>query len=291
MKNTASKILLVGGNGLLGSSLEPYLKLNGHETISVSRTSKDFAADFTSAPDTNEALDSLRPDVILNLAAHTNVDLCEQDPESAYLLNKTIPENISHWCDKNKNTHFIHISTDMVYDSEGFNNENNTKVCNQYAGSKLAGEFSIKNESATILRTNFFGMSHSPLRRSFTDWIYDNISQQKKINVLTDVDFSPISLRSLNEVILHVIMNPRPGTYNLGSKSKMSKADFCRHFVNKLFPEHLNLLAPVTLTQLNLKAPRPHLMAMNSELFEKTFNFKLKTLEQEINLTLEDYKK
>lgn len=284
------KVVLAGGNGLLGSSLAPYLRAKNYEVISVSRNSKP-SADFTIFSQVQDVLGHLKPDVIINLAAHTNVDQCESDPASAFQLNYTIPYNISKWCEQNSKTHFIHLSTDMVYDSEGFNPESQIKIRNQYAGSKLAGELAVKNQNSTVLRINFFGKSLALQRPSFTDWVYTQLSQNNKINIFSDVMFSPLSLNSLCAAIEHVMLHPHTGTYNLGAKTMMSKADFCIYFAEKFFPEAKLLMTPIKLEELKLKAPRPHLMAMDSSHFEKTFNYKLQTLEQEINSVLMDYGK
>ena len=103
--------------------------------------------------------------------------------------------------------------------------------------------------------------------------------------------FSPLSLNSLCKAIEHVMLHPHNGTYNLGAKTMMSKADFCIYFAEKIFANATEFMTPVKLEELKLKAPRPHLMAMDSSRFEKTFNYKLQTLEQEINSVLADYRK
>lgn len=299
-KEKTKKVVLVGGNGLLGSSLAPSLIKNGYTVLVVSRSltvnyglnySAGCGVDFTDRNETCKFLDQVKPDTIVNLAASTNVDNCEKNPHDAYLQNCKIIENIADWATYSKNTHLIQISTDMVYDNPGFNSESNICIRNHYAMSKLAGELAAKNCFSTILRTNFFGRSQCENRTSFTDWIYSNLIKKNPIQILTDVDFSPLSLDTLCNSINLVISNPITGTYNLGAKTLMSKSDFCIYFVKKLFPNYLNLMTPVSLQQLNLAAPRPRSMSMNSNLFELTFNTKLPDLENELNHVVKDYKK
>lgn len=99
-----AKILVAGALGLLGSSLAPYLQTCGHEVIRHSRRSDaDVSADLTDWDIANEILSAVRPEVIVNLAALTNVDECEKNPQKAYLYNVRIVENIARWIQENNN--------------------------------------------------------------------------------------------------------------------------------------------------------------------------------------------
>ena len=79
---------------------------------------------------------------------------------------------------------------------------------NIYAYSKLLGEKFICNESFVILRTNFFGKSLSS-KGSFTDWLFDNLSNNKKLNLFDDILFNPLSIRSIEELIVSIMQSKK----------------------------------------------------------------------------------
>ena len=99
---------MTGAFGLLGCSLVPYLKALGHEVFRQSRSERgDVVVDLTDCNSVNTILDTIRPDVIINLAALTNVDECERKPQKAYLSNVRVVENLASWIKSNK-CHYHH---------------------------------------------------------------------------------------------------------------------------------------------------------------------------------------
>src|SRR6056297_856419 len=102
MRDAGMKVLVTGANGLLGSSLCPYLQSCGHQVYRVGRQGQvDLAVDLADYSQIGKAFDQLRVDVIINLAAMTDVDACEDNPQAAYRTNALIVENLSRWILKN----------------------------------------------------------------------------------------------------------------------------------------------------------------------------------------------
>ena len=135
-----ARVLIAGASGLLGSSLTPLLKEYGHSVSSMGYSrSNDFSVDLTNYQAAHIALEAAMPEVIINLVALTNVDACELNPQSAYLLNCKTVENISSWIRAKEHLcHLIHISSDQVYDGQGPHSEEQITIRNQYAISKYA---------------------------------------------------------------------------------------------------------------------------------------------------------
>ena len=198
-------ILITGATGLLGSSLMPYLKNCGHKVITHGHTlHADFMFDLSSREKTYRMLSEIQPTVIINLVSLTSVERCEERVDLAYLINTSTIENIVYWLQTSKeNCHLIQISTDHVYDGDGvdLNTEDNISITNNYAFSKYAGELAATRVPSTILRTNFVGRSKVSHRESLTDWVYDNLTAGKHVEVLDDVYFSPLSITKLVEII------------------------------------------------------------------------------------------
>ena len=115
------RIVVLGAKGRLGSYLVPHLLLCEHEVLCLSRTEgDDWCVDLTDFGEVSAALDKMAPDVIVNLAAQTNIDECEMSPHSAYLANVKIVENLAKWIENSRNlTHLVQLSTDQLYDSHG----------------------------------------------------------------------------------------------------------------------------------------------------------------------------
>jgi dTDP-4-dehydrorhamnose reductase len=276
------RIVVLGAGGLLGSTLVPHLRSCGHEILCAPPRADAGQGNLIDAGRAHAILDELRPEVIVNLAALTDVDECERNPQAAYLTNVRIVENIATWMRASSNTcHLVQISTDQVYDGLGPHGESDITLKNYYAFSKYAGELAAATAAGTIVRTNFFGPSRCQGRTSLSDWLMHALTNNVPITVFDDVRFSPLSLLRLVQMLELVIRSRRQGTYNLGSRDGMSKADFAVAFASALNLPTLHMKRGTSETAL-LKAYRPKDMRMDSSLFERTFDVELPTLMTEI---------
>jgi dTDP-4-dehydrorhamnose reductase len=277
------RIVVLGSSGRVGGYLLPHLRSCGHETLGLSRREgDDLHADLTDFDQVSFALNKARPDAIVNLAAQTNIDECEQRPQNAYFGNVKIVENLVRWIENNGNSsHLVQLSTDQIYDSPGPHREDDITLINYYGFSKFAGELVATKVNGTILRTNFFGQSRSPGKISFSDWLVDSLTTGKMITVFDDVYFSPLSLKTLVELLEMVILKRQQGTFNLGSSEGMSKADFAFKLAEVLGLSTGNMSRGGVATA-KLTANRAKDMRMDSSSFEKVFRVELPTLMQEI---------
>src|SRR5262249_39668229 len=89
------RLLITGASGLLGSALVPGLRDRGHAVVPCARSSGDIVADLSDRAAAAAAVERSRPDVVVNLAAKTNVDHCERDPQAAYLANVRVVEQLA----------------------------------------------------------------------------------------------------------------------------------------------------------------------------------------------------
>jgi dTDP-4-dehydrorhamnose reductase len=287
-----NKTLLLGASGLLGSSLAPHLKLGGYNIVTHARkkSTADFMFDLVDWETTCKLLTQIKPTVIVNLVGLTNVELCQQQTHAGYLANTRTVENLARWIKQSDTPcHLIQISTDQVYDGDGPHTEGSITLTNNYALTKYAGEIAAAQVESTILRTNFVGRSKVSYRESLTDWVYTSLKKGKNMQVLTDVFFSPLSMKTLVEMLELVIRNKPVGVYNLGSNEGMSKADFDFEFAERLG------LSTDSMSRINSSeatffgAYRPKDMRMDCSKFEKLFSIKLPTLAEEIAISIEDY--
>lgn len=279
------KILITGGTGVLGSSLVSYFKnLNYELVVQGFQNNADIKADMTQLEIVTNLLDDINPDIIINLICLSNVEENEKNHDLANQLNVKPVENITSWIkSKNKNLKFIQISTDHLYDREGFNGEDEVIIRNEYASTKYAAEKVALEVDGLVLRTNFFGKSLLNNRNSFTDWIDRSIEDKDfPIKLFSDVYFSPLSLDTLSRMISHAAENFESGIYNLGSKNGMSKAEFVYSYSNFLRDNKI-LTNPISVNDMDFLAVRPKGMMMDVSKFEKSFRVNLPTLQFEID--------
>ena len=115
----SSRILVLGASGMLGNSLVTKFRKNLIECITHSRKSEtDFNFELSDEKLVFDNLNEIKPNIIINLAANTDVDFCEKNPKLAFKDNTKSVESIVNWIqNSSKKTKIIHISTDQVYDN------------------------------------------------------------------------------------------------------------------------------------------------------------------------------
>ena len=293
MNFSTEKILILGGSGMLGRSLAPFLESSGHAVVTHGHS--DIAmhrADITDTVETAGLLDVISPTVIINLVGLTDVDRCETQPNQAYVTNVRTVENITDWMRReNSSCHLVHISSDQVYDGTGPHLERSVALTNFYAFSKYAGELVAARVPSTIVRTNFFGRSHRPGRESLTDWLLRAWSARDAIQVFEDVLFSPLSLTTVSRMIERAVLDKPVGVFNLGSRAGLSKADFAFAFAKEMdFDlQSLNMTRTSIAQASFLKTYRPKDMRLDCSKFERVFDVSLPLLRDEIKLAAKEY--
>jgi dTDP-4-dehydrorhamnose reductase len=286
-----NRILITGATGLLGTTLAPYLIKCGYRVVTNARAGgADFLVDLADKDKTFEMLVQIQPDVIINLVSLTSVELCQEQPNLAYLANTRSVENLANWIlQTGMACHLIQISTDHVYDGTGPHSEDNVTLPNNYAFSKYAGELAASRVPCTVLRTNFVGRSKVSKRESLTDWVYTSLTSGKQVQVLQDVFFSPLFLTTLVEMIKLVVEKKPVGVFNLGSQNGMSKADFDFAFAACLGLPTSSMTRIDSSQATFLKAYRPKDMRMNSSKFENILGVKLPDLSDQIISAAKEY--
>lgn len=287
---TDKKLLVLGAGGLLGQEFFdkdylPQWNIKGHFG-----RQQETNANLNNYEQAMSYLDDINPDAIINLVALTDVDYCEKHPDDSYTINVKVVENVVSWIkNQEKKVQFVHISSDQVYDGEGLHRVENVTLKNYYAFSKYAGELAALSIDSAILRTNFFGKSNAPKRSSFTDWLYQSLKTQSRIQVFDDVFFSPLSMSCLCEMISLVITKDVVGTYNLGSRHGLSKADFAYAFAYALQLDTSNMTKAKIADVDTVKTYRPKNMRLDVSKFEKTLGVTLPCLNQEIIKVAKEY--
>ena len=276
------KILLLGATGFLGEFIyKNKLFTKNYKIIKHGFSKKaDFNVDLTKKKNVKELIKNTQPDVIINLASNSNVDECEKNYKKALLLNTKIAQNIVETAPQ---IYKIQISTDHIYNSSTGSFEKNIQLINNYAKTKYLGELAYKkNKKKLIIRTNFFGRAFKS-DRGIINWLINCTQKKETIYVIEDIFFNPLHVSTFCKILSIIIEKKITGTYNLGSKNSISKANFIKKFfeINKL--KHQKFIS-VNYKQHKISiTPRPQFMIMNCKKLEKKIKIKMPNIFKEIS--------
>lgn len=263
------KILVTGANGLLGYKLVQQLsKTLGVTTIATARKQiSDLPAgvqfhelDITNHDQTMEVLSSVKPDVVINTAAMTQVDQCETEREQCWTANVIGVENVVEACEKN-NIHLVHVSTDFIFDGkEGPLDETAVPApVNFYGESKLAAEKIIQesNISWCILRTVLvYGVSSDMSRSNIVLWVKKSLEEGKPINVVNDQWRTPTLAEDLAMGCWLAAKKKATGIYHISGKDFLSPYDIAIKTA-QYFKLDETLITPTDSTKFKQPAARP----------------------------------
>src|SRR6476660_361691 len=217
------RLLITGASGLLGINLAMEA-MREHEVIGVDRGKLKSApfqvlkANILKMDEINSTLDVTNPNWMVNCAALANLEQCEADPVQARNLNTDLPGELATLC-ATRNIHFVHISTDSVFDGtrEGvYTEEAEPNPPGIYSQTKLDGERVVEqaNPQAIIARVNFYGWSLGA-RRSLAEFFVNNLSEGKNVNGFTDVIFCPMWVNHLSRLLIEMLKKDLHGLYHV----------------------------------------------------------------------------
>ena len=254
---------------------ERVLNLTGVESLSINLESeKEFL----------KCVNRVKPDCIVHTAGMTNVDKCESFPEIANKINFEAAKLVSDVCLKN-NINLIFISTDHLFDGTIPNvSENHIKnPLNCYGHTKSLGEdFVIKNNpNALIIRTNFFGWGTS-YRRSFSDFVIDNLRLGNAITLFKDVFYTPILIDDLVDIIMKLYFNKAVGVFNVVGNNRISKLDFGKE-VAKVFGLNLNLINEGSIADNTSLVVRPKDLSLSNSKVKNYLKIEINNLTEQLS--------
>ena len=253
-KKIIFEYLLIGSNGLLGSSIKS--KLNLKKVMCVARTNSDYNVDLKYFKKFKKIFDKYEFKNVINCAAITNLSKCEKEKKKTKKINLELPILLNNLSKKMK-FNLIHISTDQVYckgKSNKFKETDKISFLNYYSKTKfLAEKILMNNKKSLIIRTNFTGFKKN-LNKTFVGWLLDSIKRKKKISLFNDFYVSTIDVNFCSKVIIKLIKKKAKGIYNIGSRKSISKERFAILFANKM-GKKLNYNS-VSSTKSDIKRPK-----------------------------------
>jgi dTDP-4-dehydrorhamnose reductase len=227
------KILITGSNGLLGQKLLALCLRKGTEVIATSLGRNRFddsltylTMDITNSAEVEEVIGKTKPDVIINTAAMTNVDQCEDEKERCLLLNVAAVKNLVQSCEKH-NSFLVHLSTDFVFDgSHGPLNENDKpNPVNFYGESKLKSELLIQESKCgwAIARTILvYGVLQNMSRSNIILWVKESLEKGIEIQVVDDQFRTPTLAEDLADGCYLIATKQAAGIWNISGKDLLT---------------------------------------------------------------------
>ncbi len=271
------KILITGSNGLLGQKLVYKLRnTKSFDCIATARGENRLIKqdgyifemlDITKLQNVREVFAKYLPDVIINTAAMTNVDACETDKEGALLLNTTSVKNQITVLEKlskenpNYKPHFIHLSTDFIFDGTHGPLDENEKPnpLSYYAETKLEAEKIVQSSLLhwAIARTVLvYGIVDNMSRSNIVLWVKQNLEQGKTINVVDDQFRTPTLAEDLADGCILIAQKKAQGIYNISGKDFYSILDLA-NVVADYYKLDKSLIKPSKSADIKQPATRP----------------------------------
>ena len=265
------KILVTGANGQLGSSLRKLAAGSADEYIFT-----DVAElDITDADAVNRMVTELRPDILVNCAAYTNVDAAEDDEATARRLNAAAAGILARAMDAVGGL-IIHVSTDYVFGADTVNTPCTEELpaapLGVYGRTKLEGEKLVRdgNGRHIIIRTAWL---YSEYGRNFVRTMLSLTSSRPQVNVVFDQVGSPTYAPDLAAAILTVIDSPvrdeSYGTYHFSDEGVCSWYDLAT-LVARLSGADCRVL-PCHSSEFPSKVVRPAYSVLDKTKIKNTF--------------------
>lgn len=290
------KIVITGSNGLLGQTLVNLLLMEPqkYNVFGLSRGENrsernDFdyrSIDITNKAQLSKCLYEIRPDVIVNTAAMTQVDLCEDHKEECDLLNIDAVQYLVD-ISKDLGTYLVHLSTDFIFDGiQGNYKETDTPNPISYYGlSKLKAEEVLLNSSIdfSILRTILvYGKVNNLGRNNIVLWVVDMLSQGKEINIVDDQFRMPTYVEDLAMACKISIDKRAKGIFHISSSRLLSVFEIART-IAEVFELNKNLVKAISSDTLNQRANRPPKTGFDLTKTRKVLDFHPKTFKEDLH--------
>lgn len=245
------KILITGSDGLIGSNLITYLGARFEVIPAVERE-----WDILDQSVGERIVGRAKPHVLINLAAITNVDGCEDTPELAYRVNARGVAVLAEVCRKHA-VKLLHFSTDYVFDgtkAASYTEEDPPNPLSVYGKSKLLGEREILRllPSALIIRTEWI---YGDGGENFITKVCRIAREQGRVEVVDDQRGTPTYAADLARPLEALITAGRSGIYHVTNSGSCTWFEFAREIFSTL---HMEVTCvPMNSTQIQRKAKRP----------------------------------
>ena len=291
------KILLFGKNGQVGWELQRSLAPLG-KLIALDRHSTDLCGDLTDLQGLAETVRQVRPNVIVNAAAHTAVDKAESEPEHARTLNALAPSVLAQGAAK-LGALLVHYSTDYVFDGSGnrpWTETDTPAPINVYGRTKLEGEQLIQAVCPLhlIFRTSWV---YAARGGNFAKTMLRLAQERERLTVIDDQYGVPTGAELIADVTAHAIHSvltqpEQAGLYHLAASGETTWHGYAKHvlaqapYAQAAIKIVAKNVAPVPSSAFPTAAQRPHNSRLDTSRLQATFGLSLPYWQQGVDRML-----
>ena len=281
------KILLLGKNGQVGWELQRALAPLGELVALDFDSPGPLSADFSKPELLAATVRAVRPQIIVNAAAHTAVDKCESEPDVARALNAESPAVLAREAQR-LGAWLMHYSTDYVFDGSGTTpwvEDSPTGPLSVYGATKLEGEEAIRASGCRhlILRTSWV---YAARGGNFAKTMLKLAKERDQLTVIDDQIGSPTGADLLADITAHALRTAlqRPevaGTYHAVGDGETSWHGYAQHVIEfarargETIKVARDAIAPVPTSAFPTPAKRPANSRMNTHKLRTTFGLTL----------------
>lgn len=271
------KILITGSKGQLGNELQDIINKGYAEIGQVSETIKNSEVialdvdklDITKLDEVRLTLTDLKPDVVINCAAATNVDGCESNEDFAFKVNSLGPRNLAMICEE-ISAKLVQVSTDYVFSGIGekpLTEYDLTAPYSVYGKTKLLGENYVREFCSKyfIVRTAWL---YGYVGHNFVYTMRRLGKEKDSINVVNDQRGNPTHANDLAYHILKLIETEEYGVYHCTGKGECSWYDFAKTII-ELSGEKC-IVNPCTSDEYKTPAKRPEYSSLDNMMLRNT---------------------
>ena len=258
------KWLIAGANGQLGKCLQKTLDSRGIDFVALSRAELDV----TNIGQVEKLVSSTKPDVVINVAAYTNVEQAEIDSDEAFNVNQLGAANLAI-ASRSVNAKLVHFSTDYVFAGSGnspWKVSDLTEPLSIYGKSKLAGEVEILkeySENSLIIRTAWL---YSPYGKNFYKTMLTKaINSDENVRVVNDQRGQPTNAFDLAELTVNAVTkNVPPGVFHATNAGSCSWFEFAR-YIFEIAGADPARVTPVLSSEFATKVQRPKYSVLDNQ--------------------------
>ncbi|GIX52048.1 dTDP-4-dehydrorhamnose reductase [Sphaerotilus sulfidivorans] len=290
------KILLLGQGGQVGWELQRALAPLG-EVVGLDHDSTELHGDFSRPEALAATVAAVKPDLIVNAAAHTAVDKAESEPELARAINATAPAVLAR-CAAETGAWLVHYSTDYVFDGSGDaarDEEAATGPLSVYGQTKLEGEALIRASGCRhlILRTSWV---YAALGGNFARTMLRLAAERERLTVIDDQIGAPTGadlLADLTAQMVRQVMNSEidlSGVYHAVAAGETSWHGYASFVIEQARQKGRDLkvqtIDPVPTSAFPTPAKRPHNSRLSTQKLQQVFGLRLPPWQQGVERML-----
>lgn len=243
-------ILVTGRGGMLATDLVAVLEDRGLPVVATGRGELDLSAPEKIAA----AISPIRPSIIINTAADTDVDGCEGREASALAVNGTAVGVLARLAG-DVGAHFVTLSTDYVFDgtkAEPYTESDRPNPRSAYGRTKLRGE-ELSGADSTIVRTAWLAGAHGP---SMVSTALRLLAGNTPLRFVDDQRGSPTFTSDLALTIADLALEQTPGVFHLTNTGSVTWFEFVQEIARQTGADPARVL-PITTADLNPPRPAP----------------------------------